>query len=279
MAKLKAFFTRFGRILRWAYRLVLLLLIADLVYLAAIWPDWKPYASGPLPKSRFIQVYEEQRAQHKDWPSLRWQPVPIASLPPALLRAVIVAEDSRFYRHGGFDIAAIREAFDYNLDKGRIVRGASTISQQTAKNLFLTPARSPIRKWHELVLTWALEQNLHKQRILEIYLNSVEFGQGIYGAEAAAQAYWGIPAAKLSAAQAAELAATLPSPIKSNPAQRTEFFLKRSQRILGLLGRDFPVPEDALAPERRGVFFRRLSREPPPRRRGPRAVIMPRSLS
>lgn len=249
MAKAPGVFRRVGRMLRWAYRLILLLVIVDLIYLAMIWPDWKPYVQGPVPKSRFIQTYEEQRGTHKDWPVLRWQPVPIASLPPAMLRAVIVAEDSRFYTHGGFDIAAIREAFDYNLDKGRIVRGASTISQQTAKNLFLTPSRNPIRKWHELVLTWALEQNLRKQRILEIYLNSVEFGRGIYGVQAAAQAYWGIPAAQLSVVQAAELAASLPSPVKNNPAQRTPFFVKHSQRILSLLVREFPVPDDVPAPE------------------------------
>ena len=245
MAKVKAFFTRCGRIVRWAYRLALLLLIADLVYLATIWPDWKPYISGPVPKSRFIQVYEETRGENKSWPELRWQPVPITSLPPAMLRAAIVAEDSRFYQHGGFDIAAIREAFDYNLEKGRLARGASTISQQTAKNLFLTPSRNPIRKWHETVLTWGLEQNLRKQRILEIYLNSAEFGRGIYGVQAAAQVYWSIPAAQLSVTQTAELAASLPSPLKNNPTQRTPFFVKRSQRIFNLLTRDFSVPEEA----------------------------------
>ena len=249
MAKLKAFFTRCGRILRWAYRLALLVLLVDLIYLATIWPDWTPYVSGPVPKSRFIQVYEEQRAEHNDWPNLRWQPVSISSLPPAMLRAVIIAEDSRFYQHGGFDIAAIREAFGYNLDRGRIVRGASTISQQTAKNLFLTPSRNPIRKWHELVLTWALEQNLGKQRILEIYLNSVEFGQGIYGVQAAAQSYWGIPVSRLSVVQAAELAASLPGPVKNNPAQRTPFFVKHNQRILSLLVREFPVLDDVPMPE------------------------------
>lgn len=249
MTKARGWWQRVGRLLRWTYRLALLLVIADLVYLATIWPDWKPYVQGPVPKSRFIQSYEEQRGAHREWPALRWQPVPIASLPPAMLRAVILAEDSRFYQHGGFDIAAIREAFDYNLDKGRIVRGASTISQQTAKNLFLTPSRNPIRKWHETVLTWALEQNLRKQRILEIYLNSVEFGQGIYGVEAAARSYWSIPATQLSVVQAAELAASLPSPVKSNPAQRTPFFVKHRQRILNLLAREFPVPDNVPAPD------------------------------
>jgi monofunctional glycosyltransferase len=249
MKIVKAFLRRLGRILRWTYRLVLLLLIVDLIYLAVIWPDWARYAAGPVPKSRFIQAYEEQRPAHKDWPQLRWQPVRIEELPPALLRAVIVAEDSRFYHHSGFDIAAIREAVDYNIDKGRMARGASTISQQTAKNLFLTPSRSLIRKWHEMVLTWGLEQNLHKQRILEIYLNSAEFGLGIYGVHAAAQTYWGIPASQLSLTQVAELAATLPSPIKNNPAHRTPYFAKRSLRILNLLGRSYPIPDGEFAPE------------------------------
>ncbi len=110
MAKARGVVRRFGRMLRWAYRLALLLVIADLIYLATIWPDWKLYVQGPVPKSRFIQIYEEQRGTHKGWPAPRWQPVPITSLPAAMLRAVIVAEDSRFYRHSGFDIAAIRAA-------------------------------------------------------------------------------------------------------------------------------------------------------------------------
>ncbi len=253
MARSQALFGRLFRLLRWIIRLALILLVVDLAYLASIWPDWARYDRWPTPKSQFIQHYEAERAGHPDWPAVRWIPVPLASIPPVVQRAVIVAEDSRFYSHQGFDLAAIREAFDYNLEKGRIVRGASTISQQTAKNLFLSPARDPLRKWHEIFLTWGLEQNLGKPRILELYLNSVEFGRGIYGVQAAALAYWGIPAADLNLVQAAELAATLPSPVKNNPVQRNDFFNRHSQKILNNLNRQYDRAPSGKAPSG-GIF-------------------------
>ena len=155
---------------------------------------------------------------------------------------MILAEDSRFYEHSGFDLIAFKEAMDYNLREGRLVLGASTISQQTVKNLFLSPSRNPLRKWHELILTWGMEHNLTKRRILELYLNVAQFGQGIYGVQAASQAYWGIEPDQLSVAQAAELAATLPGPVKNNPVTQTRYFEKRSKKILSLLDR---YPGDA----------------------------------
>lgn len=230
------------RLFRWSLRLLLLLLLADLVYLAFIWPDWDSMKKGSIPKTQFIAAYEAQRAE-RHWPRVQWHPVPLSAVPRHLMRAVIIGEDARFYTHSGFDLAAIREAVDYNLAEGRIVVGASTISQQTAKNLFLSPARNPLRKWHEMVLTWGLEQNLSKRRILEIYLNTAEFGRGIYGVEAAARAYWGVSARQLSVLQAAELAATLPGPTKHNPATRTAFFMKRVQKINARLSQEF-APRD-----------------------------------
>jgi monofunctional glycosyltransferase len=119
--------------------LLLLFLILDLVYLGLTWPDWNKIAKGPIPKSAFMREYEKQRADNKNWPRLRWQPVAFSNFPKHLLRAVILAEDSRFYEHSGFDLIAFKEAMDYNLREGRFVFGASTISQQTVKNLFLTP--------------------------------------------------------------------------------------------------------------------------------------------
>lgn len=212
--------------------LALLALGADALYLAWIWPDWDQLAGGPVPKSSFIRAYQDRRGQEHSLPPLRWQPVPLARIAPALRRAAIVAEDSRFYSHDGVDLIALREAMEYNWEQGKARRGASTISQQTVKNLFLSPSRNPLRKWHELVLTWAMENNLRKRRILELYLNVAEFGPGIYGAEAAAGAYWGIPAAALDLEQAVELAASLPSPARHNPASRTPQFLQRRARIL-----------------------------------------------
>ena len=237
MSRRKGFFVRLRRSLRWVLRIVLILLIADFLYLASIWPDWNKLAHGNIPKSSFMQLYEEQQVE-RNWPKLRWQPVSQAKIPRHMLRAVLVAEDSRFYEHSGFDVIAIREALDYNLERGEMLVGASTISQQTVKNLYLTPSRNPLRKWHEMVLTWGLEHNLRKSRILELYLNVTEFGRGIYGVQAAAQAYYVVDAAALSLVQAAELAASLPSPVKNNPETRTERFARRTQRILDLLTRE-----------------------------------------
>ncbi len=237
MSRRKGFFARFRRSLRWALRIFLILLIADLVYLTMIWPDWKKLAQGDIPISSFMQHYTEKQAE-RDWPKLRWQPVSQTKIPRHMLRAVLLAEDSRFYSHSGFDLIAIREALDYNLGRGELLIGASTISQQTVKNLYLSPSRDPLRKWHEVVLTVALEQNLRKSRILELYLNIAEFGRGIYGVQAAAQAYYGVDVGNLSLSQAAELAATLPSPARNNPETRTERFQRRTQRILDLLTRE-----------------------------------------
>ncbi len=240
--RLRRIVSRTGWILGWTLRLLIILLVVDAFYLAVTWPDWNTLATGPVPKSRFIVEYEARQADDKNLPRLRWQPVSLSVMPKHLPRAVILAEDGRFYGHSGFDLQAFREAMDYNFEKGRLARGASTISQQTVKNLFLSGARNPLRKWHELVLTWGMEQRLKKQRILELYLNVAEFGRGIYGAQAAAQAYYGVGVENLTPRQAAELAASLPSPVKSNPATRTRFFEKHSTKILNLLAR---YPGDA----------------------------------
>lgn len=231
--------TRTGSVLRWTVRIALILIAADLFYLAAIWPDWKAIAAGPVPKSNFIREYEQRRAEDRRLPRLQWQAVPLAAIPRHAVRAVILAEDARFYQHSGFDLIAFKEAMDFNLSEGRLALGASTLSQQTVKNLFLSASRNPLRKWHELILTWGMEQQLPKRRILELYLNIAEFGPGIYGVQAAAQAYWGTNVGALSLTQAAELAASLPSPGRHNPATRTAQFQKRARKIYGRLLR-FP---------------------------------------
>ncbi|MHB8534755.1 MAG: monofunctional biosynthetic peptidoglycan transglycosylase [Sulfuricaulis sp.] len=233
----KGILRRSWHVLRWSFRLLLVLFIADLFYLGVTWPDWKKLAAGPVPKSAFMVEYEKERVHHKNWPRLRWHPVPLSTIPKYFIRAVILGEDSRFYEHSGFDLIAFKEAMEYNLREGRFVLGASTISQQTVKNLFLSPARNPLRKWHELILTWGMEHNLSKRRILELYLNIAQFGRGIYGVQAASQAYWGIDPEQMSVAEAAELAATLPGPVDNNPVDQTRYFVKRSKKILALVER------------------------------------------
>ncbi|WP_232529289.1 monofunctional biosynthetic peptidoglycan transglycosylase [Methylomonas koyamae] len=146
--------------------------------------------------------------------------------------AVVASEDQLFYQHNGFDVDAIGKAFNQYLRGGKL-RGASTISQQVAKNLFLSPAKNFVRKAFEIWFTVLLEALWDKQRILEVYLNIAEFGDHLFGIEAASRHYFGIPARQLSAAQAALLAATLPNPILLKADQPSAYVLKRQSWILG----------------------------------------------
>lgn len=219
---------------RWLRRLIGLILVflfLDALYLAWLWPDWATLQYPRLAPSRFMVQYVATRQHKPAPPPIQWQPVPLQRIPLSVRRAVIVAEDARFYQHNGIDWKAVVDAAQINLQAGRIRYGASTLSQQTVKNLFLDADRNPLRKWHELILTLGLEANLDKSHILETYLNIAEFGQGIYGVEAAARHYWGIGVADLDAWQAAQLAATLPSPRKRNPSSATPRFLQRARLI------------------------------------------------
>lgn len=231
LKRLKRKGSRFWKTVRWSWRVLLLLFVIDVFYIMLIWPDWDEFKQGTIPKSRFIRDYETQMNEQLYRAGLSWTPVPLKRIPKHLRRAAIAAEDARFYYHNGFDLIAFSEAMDTNLELMQFKYGASTISQQTIKNLFFTSSRNPLRKWHELILTLGMEWNLEKNRILETYLNIAEFGEGIYGVEAAAKHYYGIPAIALTRQQAAELAASLPSPVRHNPATRTKRFLKRSRRI------------------------------------------------
>lgn len=159
----------------------------------------------------------------------RW--VPYERISVHLKRAVVAAEDSRFLTHQGFDWEGIETAVEKNLRRGRIVAGGSTISQQLAKNLFLSASRNPLRKLQEAIITVMLEQLWSKRRILEVYLNIIEWGNGIYGAEAAARRYYGIPAARLGPSQAAHLAAMLPNPRYYERHRSARGLLKRQAII------------------------------------------------
>ena len=219
------------RILRWSLRILIIIFIMDTGYLIGIWPDWALYKEGPIQQSNFIRQYIYQQYRHQHWPHLQWQQKSIDKISKHMIRALIVAEDSRFYSHSGIDMEALKSAMEYNMSEKRFVYGGSTISQQTVKNIFLSASRNPLRKWHELLLTMDMERNLSKKRILELYLNVAEFGRGIYGVEAAARHYWGISAANLSVNQSIQLAATLPSPVIHNPSTQTKIFKRRVKKI------------------------------------------------
>jgi monofunctional biosynthetic peptidoglycan transglycosylase len=193
--------------------LVLLALVALFVlvqsYFAAmiLWYRFQP----PRETAFMAQRLEELRAKDPK-ATLRYTWVPYARISTPLKRAVIAAEDAKFVEHGGFDWEGIAKAREKNDRKGRVVAGGSTITQQLAKNLFLSGSRSWLRKGEEAIVTVMLEAILDKRRIFELYLNVIEWGNGVFGAEAAAQRYFGVPAARLSAEQAARLAAMAPNP-------------------------------------------------------------------
>ena len=174
------------------------------------------------------QVFRgESPVWHHTW-------VPFDKISPHLPMAVIASEDNRFATHNGFDFIEIKKAMEEN-EKRKRQRGASTISQQTAKNVFLWPQSSWVRKGFEVYFTWLIELVWSKERIMEVYLNSIEMGKGIYGAQAAAKYKFNTIAAKLSAGQCALIAATLPNPIRFNSAKPSPYILKRQGQILRLM--------------------------------------------
>ncbi len=214
-----------------------LAIAAVAIYEAATWPDVGALAAGNPTTTAFIQrhVARERRAGRSGRVDWRW--VPYGRISTHLKRAVLVAEDIDFFSHNGFATGEIENALSKAWEEGDLPRGASTITQQVAKNLWLSPSYSPLRKVKEAVLTRQLESRLNKRRILELYLNVAEFGPGIYGAEAAAQRYFGVPAAALAEHQSAQLAAGLPRPSSWHPGSPSRVYSQRARRILGRMAR------------------------------------------
>lgn len=190
------------------------------------WRSFEPAASA------FMEARIERLREKEPKAKLAHQWVPYERISAQLKRAVVAAEDARFVDHEGFDWQAISKAIEKNERQGRVVSGASTISQQLAKNLFLSGERSWLRKGQEAAITWMLESALSKRRILELYLNYAEWGEGVFGAEAAARYHFGASAGALSAPQAAFLAAILPSPRRYAPGNVTPYVAGRIETIL-----------------------------------------------
>lgn len=222
---------------------------ASFSYLYLTLPDVRPLVRTNPTTTAFMEM--RAREKRGDGRSVRrahrW--VPYSRISPHLKRAVLVAEDDAFFEHDGIDITQIRKSIETDLARGRAVRGASTITQQLAKNLYLSPSRNPLRKLRELLITRRLEAELSKARILELYLNIIEWGDGIWGAEAAARTYFGTSAALLSPEQAGLLAASIVNPRVLNPARPGSRLVSRQQMILARMGSVVPpVVESTAAP-------------------------------
>lgn len=190
---------------------------------------WRVSEPGP---TQFMRIRLEELQRTNPAAHLQHQWVPYSQISVNLKRALIAAEDSKFTQHSGFDVEGIQKAMERNEKRGRIAAGGSTITQQLAKNLFLWPEKSLLRKGEEAMITMMIEATWSKRRILEVYMNEIEWGTGIFGAEAAARHYFGVSAANLSEHQAAMLASMVPSPQYYDRKGETEGLLRQTDVIL-----------------------------------------------
>ncbi|HYA12856.1 MAG TPA: monofunctional biosynthetic peptidoglycan transglycosylase [Syntrophales bacterium] len=195
-------------------------------------------------KTAFMEYREKEWQSQGKKKKIIYQWIPLAQVSPYVIKAVIIAEDDKFWTHEGFDYDAIQKAIEKDIKKKKFAIGGSTISQQLAKNLYLTPSKNPVRKIKEAILTWRLERNLSKKRIIELYLNVAEWGDGLFGIEVAAHSYFGKPASELTAKEAARLASVLPNPRRFNPTGDSKFVENRSDRIYEIMvRRGIVIPE------------------------------------
>ena len=196
------------------------------------WPDVAALAKENPQTTAFIEAYREELAADGKKDAVEYRFVPASRISEAMKRAAVCGEDLEVFSHHGFSEHEMKEALKDAMEDGKKLRGSSTITQQLAKNLWLSPSRKPLRKVKEALLTRQLEKSLSKKRILELYLNVAEFGPGVYGVEAAARRYFGVSAAELGESQAAAIAAGLPSPKRWNPAAQSKTARKRANIIL-----------------------------------------------
>ena len=213
---------------RWVARVVLLVVAAVVIYQFwifgnVVWWIWFNPSTSAFMEER-LEVLQQKNPEAV----LRHQWVPYERISINLKRALIAAEDAKFLDHDGFDWEAIQKAYEKNLKKGKVVAGGSTISQQLAKNLFLSGRRTPWRKAEEALITLMMENVMSKRRIFEIYLNVIEWGNGVFGAQAAARYYYGVNAANLDPEQAARLAAMVPKPRFYDKVRETPLLERRT---------------------------------------------------
>jgi monofunctional biosynthetic peptidoglycan transglycosylase len=231
---------------KWSIRIFFLILSAFILSIAVyfVYPDVSALRKANPQKSAFMKYRESEWRQQGKKKKIVQRWVPLSQISPYVIKAVIIAEDDKFWSHEGFDFDAMQKALEKDLKEKKFKVGGSTISQQLAKNLFLSPSKNPIRKIMEAVLTWRLERNLSKKRIIEIYLNVAEWGDGLFGVEAAAQHYYGKPASDLSAMESARLAAVLPNPRRYDPTGSGRYVAYRSELIYQIMVRRGIVIEE-----------------------------------
>jgi len=239
--------------MRTAWRIVAALLAVGFACAAYIYltlPDVRVLRTRNPSTTAFIELRTREALDNGEEPRRVQRWVPYGRISSHLKRAVIVTEDGSFWEHGGVDFQALKESMEVNLERMEFARGASTITQQLAKNLYLSPSKNPIRKGRELLIARRLEAELSKQRILELYLNVIEWGNGIYGAEAAARTYWGKSAAELRPQEAALLAAAIRSPRAFDAGRPSARLRRRQEMILRRMGAVTPPPvvAEPLAP-------------------------------
>ncbi len=228
---------------RFVFPFALLIVVFSLAYVVLM-PDVSLLKKENPGKTSFMK-YRERECEKKGRKyriSQVW--APLSRISPYLKKAVLIAEDDKFWKHEGFDYETMQKAIEKDIKARKFKLGGSTVSQQLAKNLYLSPSKNPLRKTAEALITWRMEKVLSKKRILELYLNVVEWGDGIFGAEAASRHYFGKSSADLSPEEASRLAAVLPNPIKYNPAGNQPYVVKRSDLIYDIMvKRGIVVPE------------------------------------
>lgn len=220
---------------------------AGLALFAYVWltlPDVRPLKTSNPPTTAFMELRADEARRLGRTPRHVHRWVSYAHISPDLKRAVLVAEDDAFWQHEGVDFEQMQESLEVDWARGRFLRGGSTITQQLAKNLYLSPSKNPLRKLRELVIARRLEAELKKARILELYLNVIEWGDGIYGAEAAARTYFGAPCASLGPSESALLAAAIVNPRVLNPGRPSARLVRRQQLILRRMGAVIPPALD-----------------------------------
>jgi monofunctional glycosyltransferase len=224
--------------------LALIAFVVGDIALCLVYPDVASLKKENFRQTAFMEYREKQwekKGLHREIVH-KW--VPLRKVSPYVIKAVIIAEDDKFWRHEGFDFKAMQKAFEKDLKKKKFSAGGSTISQQLAKNLYLSPSKTPLRKIKEAIYTWRLERSLSKKRIVELYLNAAEWGDGIFGIQAAARHYYGKNASALNAQEAARLASVLPNPILYDPTGGKRYVLARSKAIYRIMiRRGIVIPE------------------------------------